>query len=255
MSTLAAIEAGGLVYVPGTAALDPAGAIVGRGDLGAQTRQILERIGEALKEAGSSLDQAVAVMVYLTSASDFQSMNAAYRSFWPARMPTRTTIITELPTPGALIEISLVAASKGAERTIIHPEGWATAASPYSYAIRTGDTLFLSGLVARNGRDNTDVSGDAATQTRVILDNAGELLQAAGMSHANIVSSKIYLTEVETFQQMNAAYREYFPSEPPARATVQCGLASSLFNVEMTFVASAAPRTVVSDGRPLNPNL
>jgi 2-iminobutanoate/2-iminopropanoate deaminase len=127
--------------------------------------------------------------------------------------------------------------------------------NPYSYAIRTGDTLFLSGLVSRNGRDNTVVTGDVPTQTTVVLDNAGELLKAAGMSYANVVSARVYLPDVAGFQQMNETYRKYFSSAPPARATVKAGLAGSQYAVEITLVASSSPRQVVSDGRPANPNL
>jgi 2-iminobutanoate/2-iminopropanoate deaminase len=143
----------------------------------------------------------------------------------------------------------------GAERVVIHPEGWMKSPNPYSYAIRSGDTLFLSGLVSRNGRDNSVVTGDVPTQTRTVMDNAGELLKAAGMSHANVVSARVYLPDGSTFQQMNATYRTYFPSEPPARATVIAGLAGTQYNVEITMVASRAPRKAISDGRPPNPNV
>ena len=61
--------------------------------------------------------------------------------------------------PDALVEISMIAVPTGAERVVIHPAGWIKSPSPYSYAIRTGDTLFLSGLVSRNGRDNSVVAG------------------------------------------------------------------------------------------------
>ncbi len=149
----------------------------------------------------------------------------------------------------------MVAVPNGAERVVVRPESWATSPNPYSYAIRTGDTLFLAGLVSRNGRDNSVVPGDVATQTKVILDNAGELLKAAGMSHANVVSSRIYMPDVAPFQQMNEAYRAVFSSAPPARATVKASLAGPQYNVEITMVASASKREVIADGRPVNPNL
>jgi aminoacrylate peracid reductase len=250
-----AVKAGGFIYVSGTLAQGPDGAIAGKGDIAAQTRRVIERMREVLGAAGSSLDQVVAVTVYLTSASDFAAMNEVYRTFWTANPPTRTTVITGLVLPDALVEMSMVAVPAGAERTVIHPEGWMKSPNPYSYAIRSGDTLFLSGLVSRNGRDNTVVPGDVPTQTRTVMDNAGELLKAAGMSHANVVSARVYLPDGSTFQQMNETYRKYFPSAPPARATVVAGLAGSQYNVEITMVASRAPRKPVSDGRAPNPNL
>ena len=250
-----AVKAGGFVYVSGTLAQDANGTIVGKGDIGAQTRRIVERMREILAVSGSSLDQVVAVTVYLKSAADFAAMNDAYRTFWTANPPTRTTVIADLVLPDALVEMSMIAVPTGAERVVIHPSGWMPSPNPYTYAIRTGDTLFLSGLVARNGRDNTVVAGDITTQTRTVMENAGELLKAAGMSHASVVSARVYLPDTAVFQQMNEAYRRYFPSAPPARATVKAGLAGSQYNVEITMVASSASREVISDGRAANPNL
>ena len=212
------------------------------GDLPSQTRGVLQRARESLERAGTSLDRSLSVTVFLTAASDFQAMNAVYSGFWSKDFPTRTTVVVPLTSPGATIEMSFVAAMPGADRDVIHPEDWLRSPSPYSYAIRSGDTVFLSGLVARKGRDNSSVSGDVGVQTRVILDNAGELLAAAGLSHSHIASSRIYLPQVESFAPMNAAYRTYFPTEPPARATVRADLAGPQYSVEITFAAAAASR-------------
>ena len=149
----------------------------------------------------------------------------------------------------------MIAVPTGAERVVIHPAGWSKSPSPYSYAIRTGDTVFLSGLVSRNGRDNAVVTGDINAQTTVVLDNAVELLKAAGMTMENVVSSRIYLPDGASFQPMNAIYRKYFASAPPARATVVAGLAGKDYVVEITLVASSSPKRVIDDGRPANPNL
>lgn len=250
-----AVKAGGFIYVSGTLAQDDRGALVGAGDVGAQTRRVLERMRDVLKAAGSSLDQVVAVTVYLKSAADFQAMNDVYRTYWATDPPTRTTVVADFVLPGALVEVSMIAVPAGAERAVVHPEGWLRSPNPYSYAIRSGDTLFLSGLVSRNGRDNTVVKGDVSAQTKVVLDNAGELLKAAGLTHANVVSARVYLPDLAHFPAMNAAYREYFPSAPPARATVRSALAGSDYAVEITLVASSAKKERIDDGRPANPNL
>jgi 2-iminobutanoate/2-iminopropanoate deaminase len=210
---------------------------------------VLERARATLQRAGSSLEQALSITVFLQSASDFQAMNAVYAGFWSNDYPTRTTVVTP-PVTGALVEMSIVAAPARAERQVVHPSDWLKSPSPYSYAIRSGDTVFLSGLVSRNGRDNSAVGGDVATQTRVILDSAGELLHAAGLSHAHIASSRIYLPEVASFGAMNDGYRPYFPSEPPARATVRADLAGPQYSVEITFVASSSPRRALASAYP-----
>jgi reactive intermediate/imine deaminase len=248
-----AVKADGLIYLSGTLAQDQSGAIVGKGDVAAQTRRVIERMREVLTAAGSSLDRVVAVTVYLKSAADFQTMNEAYRTYWPADPPTRTTVITSLVLPDALVELSMIAVMPGAERTVVHPAGWVRSPNPYSYAIRSGDTVFLAGLVARNGRDNTVVTGDTAVQTRAVMDNATEILKAAGLSLAHVVSNRVYLTDAANFPAMNDAYRGYFSSSPPARATVQTGLAGSQYLVEMTMTASRVPRQVAGQADPALP--
>lgn len=250
-----AVKAGGLIYASGTMAQDASGAIVGKGDAGAQTRRVVERMRDVLAAAGTSLEQVAAVTVYLRSPADFAAMNDAYRGYWTKDPPTRTTVVSDLVLPDALVEMSMIAVPNGGERVVIHPASWIKSPNPYSYAIRTGDTLFLAGLVSRNGRDNTVVEGDIAAQTKVVLDNAGELLKAAGMTHANVVSSKIYLPDLAGFQTMNGVYRTYFTSAPPARATVKAALAGPQYSVEITLVASSSRKEVIDDGRPVNPNL
>ncbi len=222
------------------------------GDISAQTRGVLERARASLQRAGSSLEQALSITVLLRTASDFQAMNAVYAGFWSKEYPTRTTVVTQPVTPGALLDMSIIAASAHADREVVHPSDWLRSPSPYSYAIRSGDTVFLSGLVSRNGRDNSAVGGDVATQTRVILDNAGELLHAAGVSHSQIASSRIYLPDVASFGAMNEGYGSYFPSEPPARATVRTDLAGPQYSVEITFVASSSSRRALSPASATN---
>jgi aminoacrylate peracid reductase len=251
-----AVKAGGFIYVSGTLAQDDTGAIVGKGDVAVQTRRILERMQQVLAAAGSSLDQVVSATVYLRSAGEFQTMNGAYRPFFLKDPPTRTTVITDLVLPDALVEIAMIAVPIGAERVVVHPDGWMKSPNPYSYAIRTGDTVFLSGLVPRKGRDNSPVPGDIGVQTRTIIENASELLKAAGLTLANVVSSRVYLTDAANFQGMNQAYRESFLEAPPVRATVKSGLAGPDFLVEMTFTASAAPRMAIGTpppGVPISP--
>jgi reactive intermediate/imine deaminase len=248
-----AVAAGGFVYVSGTLAQD--GAVDSLGGVATQTRQVIERLRDVLDGAGTSLDRVVAVTVYLRSAADFQAMNDAYKMFWPEDPPTRTTVIVDLVGPDARVEMSAIAVPPGGERVVIHPKDWISSPSPYSYAIRSGDTLFLSGLVARNGRDNSVVPGDIAVQTRAVLDNGGELLEAAGLDFENVVSTRIFLPDASAFQQMNDAYAKYFSSKPPARATVRADLAGSQYAVEMTMIASSSARDAIDSGTEDGPRL
>jgi enamine deaminase RidA (YjgF/YER057c/UK114 family) len=168
----AAVKADGLIYVAGT--------LSEVGDIRAQTRKTLEDMSAVLQKAGSSLANVASVNVYLTKVDDFAAMNEVYRTFWPKDPPVRTTVVSELVVPGALVEMAMVAVPNGGERVVIHPADWIKSPNPYSYGIRTGDTLFLAGLISRNGKDNSVIEGDMTTQTKTVLDNAGQILKAAG---------------------------------------------------------------------------
>ena len=246
----AAVKADGLVYVAGTLSAE--------GDIRAQTKKTIDDISAVLQKSGSSLANVASVNVYLTKASDFAAMNEVYRTFWPKDPPVRTTIVSDLVVPGALVEMSMVAIPTGGERVVIHPSDWIKSPNPYSYGIRSGDTLFIAGLVSRNGKDNSVVEGDMTTQTKAVLDNAGQILKAAGMSFENVVSSRVFITDGTKFQEMNKAYVPYFPKEPPARATVIAPLMGPQYQVEIQLVASRAPKQVfttpMADGSPGKPS-
>lgn len=246
----AAVKADGLVYVSGS--MSP------EGDIRAQTRQTIESMSAVLQKAGSSLANVASVNVYLTRAEDFAAMNEVYRTFWPKDPPVRTTIVSDLVLPGALVELSMIAVPNGGERVVIHPSDWIKSPNPYSYGIRSGDTLFLAGLVARNGKDNSVVEGDMTTQTKAVLDNAGAILEAAGMNFEHVVSSRVFITDATKFQEMNKAYVPYFPKDPPARATAVAPLMAPQFQVEITLTASRLPKRVITmpmaDGSPGKPS-
>jgi reactive intermediate/imine deaminase len=249
----AAVKADGLIYVSGT--------LGSGGDAKAQTKQVLDNIGATLKTAGSSLANAASVTVYLKNQADFAAMNEVYRTYWTKDPPARTTVMLPLLNQG-LVEIAVVAVPDGGERVVVNPSEWASSPNPYSYGIRSGNTLFLSGLIARNGKDNTPIKGNMAAQTKAVLENGAAVLKAAGMSYSDVVSSRIYISDPAAFQDMNAVYRTYFPTDPPARATVKADLTSPDYIVEITMVAvKAANRTAfttpAADGKPgtKNPNL
>jgi 2-iminobutanoate/2-iminopropanoate deaminase len=246
----AATRADGLIYV--------AGSLTATGDIRTQTQQTLTDMAATLTRAGSAMPMVAAVHVYIKNASDFAAMNEVYRKFWPKDPPVRTTIVSDLVVPGALVEFAMVAVPIGGERQVIHPKAWLQSPNPYSYGIKSGSTLFLSGLVSRNGKDNSVVEGDMATQTKTVLDNARDILTQAGMTFENVVSSRVYITDATKFQEMNKVYATYFPTQPPARATVVAPLMGPQYQVEITLTASSLPKqtftTPAADGSPGKPS-
>ncbi len=250
-------RAGGFVYASAVGPVDEKGALVS-GDIKAQTKRALENLDRRLQGAGSSLAQAAAVNVYLKNPSDFDAMNEAYRGFFAKEPPTRTTIGARGAMKDSLVEMGAIGIPAGGERRVIHPEGWMASPRPYSYGILSGDTLFLSGLVARSGKDNQLVPGDVGAQVKTVLDNGGAILKAAGLTHAEVVQSRLYIPDTGVFADMNGAYRTFFAKDPPVRATVKAGLTSSDYLFEATMLAVKGAREVFTtpnaDGTPGTPN-
>jgi len=234
-----AVAAGDLVFVSSLSGMEDE---TGRpGDVEAATRSVLGRLRDVLEAAGSSVSQLLNVTVCLRRADDFEPMNAAYREFFATDRPARTTVVTSLA-PGALVQMSAVAALKGVARQVLHPPGWAASPRPYSYIVGAGGFVFLSGLVSRRGADDRVVPGSVALQTKTILDNAGALLRAAGLDYSDVVTARVFLTDDSYFEAMNDEYRKYFTSGAPARATAITGLVGVDAQVEISLVATTGEK-------------
>ena len=95
------------------------------------------------------------------------------------------------------------------------------AVGPYSQAVRTGNLLFCAGMLPLVPSvmkiEATEIEG----QTRQVLTNIQAVLNAAGLTLANVVKSTVFLKDLGDFAKMNALYAEAFGSHKPARSTVQ----------------------------------
>ena len=215
-----------------------------------QTRATLDRLGEVLQEQGLSYSDVVASNVFLKDTRHFQGMNGVYRTYFEISPPTRATVQADLLEPDALIQISVVAT--GESKEVITPGGLKSPELPYSWGIKVGSTLFISGATSRDPDTYQPVTGDMATQTQRIFGNIGFVLEEAGMSFGDLVSCRVFLDDPRGFAVMNRAYAESVPAAaPPARATVRASLMNPVFSTEIQCVAeSSSERKVVrAEGR------
>ena len=104
-----AVRYGDLVFVAGQVALDPKTNQPSGGDVGTQTKRVLDNIKAILDEAGTSLDYALDSLVFLRTMSDFAAFNDAYRTYFPKDGPPRTTVQASMPREGFLVEIRIIA--------------------------------------------------------------------------------------------------------------------------------------------------
>jgi reactive intermediate/imine deaminase len=102
-------RAGGLVYTSGQVAWNADQQIVGIGDPGAQTRQVLENVTSILEAGGATRSDVMKCNVYLSDIRYFQAMNDVFAEFFPDDPPARTTVEARLATPDMLVEIEAIA--------------------------------------------------------------------------------------------------------------------------------------------------
>ena len=108
---------------------------------------------------------------------------------------------------------------------------------PYSQAIISGDTVYVSGQIPLNpftGELEVESIEDATHQ---ILKNIESLLKEAGLTLNNIVKCSIFMTDLGQFSEMNTVYGSYFQDVPPARETVQVSKLPMNVPIEISCIA------------------
>jgi len=118
-------------------------------------------------------------------------------------------------------------------KKIIFSEKAPAAIGPYSQAVLSGNTLYVSGQIA------LDLAplGNIEAETHKILENIGFILEAAEMNYSNVVKASIFLKNMDDFTLVNDVYASYFVENPPARETVQVAKLPRDVNVEISVIA------------------
>lgn len=106
-------------------------------------------------------------------------------------------------------------------RDVIQTDKAPKAIGPYSQAIVSGAGVYLSGQIPLDPATGELVLGDVSAQTEQVMKNLAAVLTAAGCTFENVVRCGIFLTDLADFGKVNEVYARYFPSNPPARSTVQ----------------------------------
>lgn len=109
---------------------------------------------------------------------------------------------------------------------------------PFSQVVEANGFVYLAGQVGDAPGSHGAVPGGIEAQTRAMLDNVGQLLRAAGLDYADVVRCTVYLRDFDDFAAMNGVYREYFPTDPPARATVGVTALAADFDIEIEVTAA-----------------
>ena len=137
----------------------------------------------------------------------------------------------------ATIALHGEAAQPAAARRAIRPERAPNTGLPFSPGVLVGNTLYISGHLGRDPATSRLVSGGVERETRQALANIREVLRAAGMDFSHVTSVTAYIASFDDFAKFNAIDRESFPTDPPARATVQVAGLNDGARVELQMIA------------------
>jgi len=105
-------------------------------------------------------------------------------------------------------------------RTIIHTPDAPAAIGTYSQAVRTGNTVYVSGQIPLDPKSGQLVSGDIDAEIRRVFDNLKAIATAAGGSLDHVVKLTVFLTDLTHFPRVNEIMATYFAQPYPARAAV-----------------------------------
>ena len=178
-------------------------------------------------------------------------MNGVYRGYFKSNLPARTTVAVPALPGGAQFQVAFIASRK--PHKAIQPAG--VAAQPQAALSRPrswwATPSTCRGRAAATSRPASCPRARSRPTPSRRLENIRLLLEAAGMTPANVVTANVYLTDMAMIGRMNEVYRTFFASEPPSRTTVGVPALPGDVPIEITFVATRSGKQVfAAEGGP-----
>ncbi len=123
-------------------------------------------------------------------------------------------------------------------KKIISTTGAPAPIGPYSQAVLSGDTLYISGQIALDPETGQLVNAGIQQETARVMENLKAILSQAGMSFDQVVKSTIFIKDMHQFGLINEIYGRYFQADTaPARETVEVANLPKFVNVEISMIA------------------
>ncbi len=127
-------------------------------------------------------------------------------------------------------------------KTIVVPPGTGIPIAPFSPGTLADGIVYVSGTLAFDANNDVVHPGDAAAQTRHVLETIKSVVETAGGTMADVTFNSIFVTEWANYAAINTVYAEYFPGDKPARFCIQCGLVKPDALVEIASIAHVGKR-------------
>ena len=125
-------------------------------------------------------------------------------------------------------------------KTIITPPGTSVPIAPFVPGTLADGVVYVSGTLPFDKDNNVVHVGDAAAQTRHVLETIKSVIETAGGTMDDVTFNSIFITDWSHYAAVNAVYAEFFPGEKPARFCIQCGLVKPDALIEIASVAHIA---------------
>lgn len=109
---------------------------------------------------------------------------------------------------------------------------------PYSQAVKSGNTLYVSGQIPIDQQNDKMIEGTIEEETEQVMKNLGFILEEAGLSFQDVVKCSIFVASMDDFARINTVYGKYFTENPPARETVEVSKLPKGVNVEISCIAT-----------------
>ena len=147
------------------------------------------------------------------------------------------TIVSSTFAVAALVASGMAGCAISPPKEAVSTKEAPAAIGPYSQAIKVGNMLFLAGQISIDPKSGQLNTGSIEEQTKLTMENLKAVLAASGMTMDHVVSTSVFLKDLNDFAKMNAVYGTYFKDNPPARATVQVARLPRDALVEISAIA------------------
>ena len=127
-------------------------------------------------------------------------------------------------------------------KKVITSEKAPRAIGPYSIAIQVENLVYTAGQIGLDPAKGELVPGGVEAETRQVLTNLKNVLEAAGTSLDGVIKTTVFLKDMADFAKMNAIYAEFFTQNPPARSTIAVAGLPKGASVEIEVVAILDPK-------------
>ena len=138
---------------------------------------------------------------------------------------------------GMVAALTITGCATPYKREVLSTNQIYPAIGPYSQMVSHGSVIYLSGVLPLNAAGSAVEGATVEEQTRAVLNFIGAKLKSQGLSYEDVLSSSVYMKDLNEFAVMNRVYAEYFKLNPPARATVEVARLPRDVKIEIAVIA------------------